>query len=153
MKIIRDDLLCVRNGLIVHGCNCSGGFGSGVAGAILKKYPIVAQSYNACFENKSYRPELLGHVQSVDFTGGSFVIVNGFTQLKYGSDGLVYADRNAVQNVLTRASDLAYLYGFKTVNMPKIGCGLGGLSWELDIHPMVIAIEKLVGEKFVVWEI
>lgn len=27
--------------VLMHGCNCSGGFGSGVAGQIAKKYPII----------------------------------------------------------------------------------------------------------------
>ena len=45
IKEIQKDITTVEEGVVLHGCNCSGGFGSGVAGAIRKKWPDVYEMF------------------------------------------------------------------------------------------------------------
>lgn len=127
------DITSVTSGVVVHGCNCSGGFGSGVAGAILRKWPIVAK----VFHQTPPCPELLTQIQVVRVDHNLFVI-NGFTQLEFGSDGKIYADEEAVLVVIDKAIDFAMTYNLP-LHMPKIGCGLGGLDWEEFLKPFVEA--------------
>jgi len=108
--------------LIAHGCNCSGGFGSGVAGAIRRKYPAVRDAYMA------HEPKTLGTCQFISHADR--IWVNAFTQQSYGNDGAQYADLTAVGYCLAEIADYMGANGYKTIAMPKIGCGLGGLKWE-----------------------
>ena len=120
----------VEYGVIVHGCNCSGGFGSGIARQMKERYPIVEKVFRAtppC-------PELLGEIQVVKVTDDLFV-VNAFTQNNYGHDGGKYADAGAIQTALKSAIRFANKIGHD-IHVPKIGCGLGGLDWETDVKPI-----------------
>lgn len=130
MREIEQNITELEWGVIVHGCNCSGGFGSGVAGAIKEKWPIVAKVFHAtppC-------PELLGGIQVVRIQEELFVI-NAFTQINYGSDGLRYADPMAIQETLKSAIRFATKTNLD-LYVPRIGCGLGGLSWEKEVKPL-----------------
>lgn len=137
---ITKDITTVSEGVVVHGCNCVGGFGSGVAGAIRRKWPEVYKM----FQENGTGKHLLGDVNI--FFGTTYpklAIVNGYTQIYCGNDGRVYADPEAIESVLEKTCEFADV-GHKEVYMPKIGAGLGGLDWETQVRPIV---EK-VNEKF-----
>ncbi len=127
------DVTTVESGVVLHGCNCSGGFGSGVAGAIRKKWPHV---YEAFMEN-GVGEDLLGTTEFLlESENIGLVIANGYTQVKYGSDGTRYADPAAVESCVNAGVEYADAFD-KPLYMPKIGCGLGGLSWEDEVKPIV----------------
>lgn len=140
--VARKDLTEVTHGVIVHGCNCSNGFGSGVALAIKKRWPKAEQEYRKLMSGfRSYPVDaLLGTVQIVEINPGLDVI-NGFTQLKYGRDGKRYAEPLAIQSVLNLALIHAERVG-RDIFIPKIGCNLGGLKWETDVEPIVQTIGR-----------
>lgn len=119
---VKGDVTEAPQQLIAHGCNCSGGFGSGVAGAIRRKHPEIREAYLA------HKPKTLGTCQFVEHAG--HVWVNAFTQQNYGYDGAQYADLTAVGYCLAEIADYMEENGYETIAMPKIGCGLGGLKWE-----------------------
>lgn len=129
---INEDITTVTSGLVVHGTNCSGGFGSGVAGAIRKVWPIVYQTF--CL----YPPggHLLGQFVPVQVTD-TLVVGNCYTQLKFGNDGKRYASPVAIQSSLTKAYQYASANNIKELIMPKIGSKLGGLSWTDEVEPIV----------------
>jgi O-acetyl-ADP-ribose deacetylase (regulator of RNase III) len=127
IEYINDDITKVDHGLVIHGTNCSGGFGSGVAGAIRKKWPIV---YKRFVENGK-GSHLLGTFDPVKIHD-DLIVANCYTQLNFGSDGKVYASIDAVWTALHRAYYYAYNNCIESICMPKIGCGLGGLHWEYD---------------------
>lgn len=132
----RRDLFETRHGVILHGCNCAGGFGSGVAGQMKKKYPQVAEA----FYSVNPDPASLGTIQIVKIND-VLTVVNGFTQVTMGLVKKRYADPLAIQSVLNKT--LQYAIGANLdIFMPKIGCGLAGLSWELDVEPIVDTIAR-----------
>ena len=45
MDFIQKDITTERHGLIIHGVNCQGVMGSGVALAIRNKWPVVYDEY------------------------------------------------------------------------------------------------------------
>lgn len=130
---ITKDLTTVEEGegVIYHGCNCVGGYGSGVAGAIRKKWP---SAYEA-FKENGVGEDLLGQVNLLLYAGQP-VIANSYTQLTCGYDGQRYADPCAIASTLSQVAEYSDAAGYD-IYMPKVGCGLGGLSWEDDVLPIV----------------
>ena len=136
--IIKDLTTVVEGeGLIYHGCNCVGGFGSGVAGAIRRKWP---HAYEA-FKENGVGEHLLGQANLL-ISIGKPTIVNAYTQLMCGNDGKRYADPEAIETSLMSTASYADHAGLD-IFMPQVGCGLGGLSWEDEVLPIV---EKVSSE-------
>lgn len=144
MRLLKNDLLTFERGIIAHGCNCSNGFGSGVAKAIADKYPFVKESYHRNFNSpigvKELQPHLLGKIQLVTIYDDELYIANCFTQLDYGKDKKQYADPIAIMESMERVSALAIALHLD-VYAPKIGCGLGGLDW-IEVEPIFRKISK-----------
>jgi len=133
---IKKDITTVERGIVLHGCNARGKQGSGVALAVRNKWPTEYTEYaKLCEEFKDNAMSLLGYLQLVEVGRGLFV-GNAITQLNYGYDGGVYADIDAVKSSLTRAV-LEAKERELPLYLPRIGCGLGGLSWEKQVGPIL----------------
>lgn len=115
------DITTNLRGLIIHGCNCQGVMGAGVAKAIKNKWPIVFEE----FSKLPTGPELLGTFQPVQINENLFV-GNCFTQEYYGSDGKQYASLDAIRKSVGEACQFAKDNDLSLIS-PLIGCGLGGL--------------------------
>jgi O-acetyl-ADP-ribose deacetylase (regulator of RNase III) len=120
------DVLDSQELVIAHGVNCSGGFGSGFAKAVLTRYPQVRDAYHRRFNGVGWQ---LGEVQVVsvgDDTGRE--IANCATQQRYGkpAEG-PYVSYPAIRQVVQNLVKL-YPTGFA---MPKIGAGLAGGNWDI----------------------
>lgn len=124
MKIIykHADLLAADEPCIVHGVNAQHKYRSGVAGQIREKFP---HAYD-CYMNA----ELILGV-NIWAECDPYWIVNSVTQDRYGNDGKMYADYNAIRNCMILLNEEAPMKGITAVAMPKIGCGLGGADWEI----------------------
>lgn len=136
------DILSVEEGVIGHGCNCSGGYGSGLAGQIAVKYPSARDAYLSEFEQGKCH---LGTYSLVEVAPG-LTIANMYTQQGYGGAGSKWADPDAILRALWR---LCQSNQGKEIHVPRIGCGLGGLDWETEVLP----VYNIVGDKydFTVW--
>lgn len=135
---IQKDVTTVQDGIVLHGCNCVGGFGSGVAGAIRRVWPWV---YEAFVKNGT-GPHLMGTVDIV--TNDAYpelTVINGYTQETCGNDGKRYADIAAVDAVVIGALIHAQVTN-KDLYLPKIGAGLGGLSWENEVKPLFLKVSE-----------
>lgn len=138
LKTLSADITDVTTGVVVHGVNCQGVMGSGVALAIRQKWPDVFEDYTIAVDvlkQMNNHRLLLGHCQSVKITE-QLHVCNCFTQFYYGKDGQRYADLSAIEQSVSAAMHLA-----KHLDLPfyivKIGCGLGGLSWSREVEPLL----------------
>lgn len=131
----KQDITTATNGIIMHGVNCQGVMGSGVAAAIRHKWPSVFTNYAAFCGGLLEPSEALGVVQTVSIND-DLIIANCFTQLNYGKDGKKYANVDAIDETIEAVLDLARFKDLP-VYLPRIGCGLGGLSWETDVYPLL----------------
>ena len=136
ISYIKKDVTTVTKGIIVHGCNCQGVMGSGVAKAIRDKWPGAFVAYRSwCELHGLGEHHLLGgvvwyHVNDV------LHIANALTQHFYGKDGKRYAEPRAIAMALHQVTSFAE--GVKLpIYMPRIGCGLGGLDWDENVQPFV----------------
>lgn len=129
IKEIKGDLLTAK-GIILHGVNCQGVMGSGVALAVRNKWPLVYQEYLKYVSANRPGGHLLGDVHQVNLFGSDNVIVmNCFTQEFYGKDGRKYASYDAMDACMQQVALLAAVDGALSINFPLIGCHLGGLTW------------------------
>lgn len=129
-KTIKGDLLDESFGILVHGVNCRGRMGSGIALAISKRYPQVYKSYIAFSDRLSYRPDvLLGMVDFVKITD-DLIIANAFTQHEYGRESQRYVSYDAVDSCFAKIGQYAASKNLP-VMFPKIGAGLGGGNWDV----------------------
>lgn len=98
--------------------------GSGIAKVLFTKYPEIKKEYHKLFTKVSNSKELLGTVQKI--TTNDKIIFNCFTQYKFGYDGKVYVDYDAIGKCFHKLVEM----GVNEIAIPKIGCGLAGGNWE-----------------------
>lgn len=124
------NVLDVKSGIIVHGCNARGVMGSGVALAVKQRYPAAYLAYMRQCES----PKKLGSISYVSPSDGLF-IVNAITQESFGRDGRRYVNYEAVSDAFACVRKLATMHDALDIHFPLIGAGLGGGSW-----PVIAAI-------------
>lgn len=111
---------------IAHGCNCSGGYNSGFAGVLRKKYPSARDAYLSKFNESGWT---LGDVQLVRVSeDAGRIVANCATQERYGPqhDG-PYVSYKAIKEIIKKLVK-EWPEGFA---IPKIGAGLAGGNWEI----------------------
>ena len=120
---------------IGHQSNCFNTMGSGVALAVKNAFP---EAYAAdCTTIKGDKSKL-GSMSCCMTPKGP--IFNLYGQYRYGKDGDLYTDYEALSSAMERmAFVLKMAEHDKPVGFPKIGCGTASGSWEIvseliDIH-------------------
>lgn len=121
----KGNLLEAKEDIIAHGVNCRGGFGSGVAGQIAKKYPKAQHAYFHKFQIDGWD---LGDVDFVPQYDRK-IIANCATQDNFGYKNELHVDYNAIRETMTKLKHWAAQHGY-SIAVPKIGCGLAGGDWQ-----------------------
>jgi O-acetyl-ADP-ribose deacetylase (regulator of RNase III) len=140
IKYVKGDLLKADVDVIAHGCNCRGGFGSGVAKQVATKFPKAKQYYLDKFEEDGWK---LGDVQFVKVYGER-LIANCATQDAYLPRGENHANYPAIEQVMVKLKNFCQA-GNNTIAIPKIGAGLAGGDWS--------KIEEIINKVFDDYEI
>jgi len=136
-QYIEKDLTTINSGIVAHGVNCSGAMNSGVARAIRNRWPLAYER----FQKHPKGHAVLGQADIVYIPDEEIIVANCYTQVFYGYGGGKYADPGAIQKSLARVFQIANLHAYP-VYIPKIGCGLGGLSWTKEVGPIIEQLEK-----------
>lgn len=133
----RVNLLAITEGVIAHGCNTAGVMNAGVAKGVRSTWPTVYEEYlHAC--RQLHPDDLLGMCQFCEVSP-TLTIANCFTQRTYGRTG-VHADLSAIEQSVRLAAVYAKECD-RTLYMPQIGCGYGGLSWKV-VEPIISHIAR-----------
>ena len=139
-------------GIIMHGVNCQRAMGSGVALALMTKWPKVRSDYMT-IAKKDMIPGMIQVVTVEEHIS----VINCFTQKFYGrTKGVRYANPAAIEQCfkLVVAANEEYekyaeehklLKSKVELYMPRIGCNLGGLTWN-EVGPIVesVFVDRLV---------
>lgn len=129
---IHGDVLSHPTGLIVHGCNCMGIMGGGVASQVRLQYVRAYEDYHDAYDEEGLE---LGTIIPVEVEPFKF-IVNAMTQHGCGGDKR-YVNYEAVAQVFERTVELAYQIAERNAGrllpivFPQIGAGLAGGDWEI----------------------
>lgn len=125
------NLMNVKAGHIVHGCNAQGVMGSGVALAVKNTYPFAFD----CYEKIHRSPGLhLGSAYPVLVTD-NLIIWNAVTQNLFGK-GNRFTSYDAIatcfEEVNSQISVQKEAHGIsEEIHIPLIGAARGGGNWEI----------------------
>lgn len=114
--------------ILIHGANCKGLMGAGIARSIKSAFPCAYEiDIQTPFNEKagwfSYAEHILDN-------GRVLTIVNAYTQVLPGANAdlkLIKSAFNGISQNWDKTDRIAY---------PMIGCGIGGLSWT-DVKPII----------------
>lgn len=141
MKEIKGDLIKLgKEGafdVIVHGCNCRGEMGAGIALQIKKNFPAVAEA-----DKPGATP---GTIVGVELDSG-LTVVNAYTQIHWGrankkhkalspinnyEEEIADSKENRYEFIRFSAKAIKEKYPNKRIGFPLIGCGLAGGDWDI----------------------
>ena len=156
LEHIEGNLLDSHAQLICHQVNCQGKFGSGVAKAVLDKWPVVCYKYREFYEQKikeGYSThDLLGTVQPVKVNDNQRV-VNLFAQDKYGYDGKKYTSYDALDTCLKKLKTYCLEKNIVSIAFPfKMSSDRGGAMWEVVIT-LIISIFQDTDINIEIWKL
>jgi O-acetyl-ADP-ribose deacetylase (regulator of RNase III) len=126
MKIIKGNILDIKEGFICHQVNCKGSMGAGIALQIRRKWPHVYEDYRNAFHKGLL---FLGNVVESEITPDLYV-AHLCGQYDYGrKPGRVYTEYAALAEAmltLVAGSDRRPIY------VPYgMGCGFAGGDWKI----------------------
>lgn len=132
MKITyRDgDLLKSGEPVLAHGCNTHGLMGAGIARQIALRYPDAEVKYRKACHDRRFR---LGSAQPIWVRnhGDEKLLFNLGTQEQPGANASAWGVFLSFANL----AEYCYRLGVPVVAIPRIGAGIGGLSWKNDVLP------------------
>lgn len=124
---------------LAHGCNCQGSMGAGVAVGFRERYPTMYETYREMCK-ATPRQFNLGDAWLWKQDGAAAVF-NLATQERYWRCRATY---EAVETALQNMRRQADAEGIARIGMPRIGAGLGGLSWK--------KVKAIIEKVFAGWE-
>ena len=130
LKVVTGNLLNEDRGILVHGVNCQGKMGAGIALEVKRRYPKAYHSYLDRCKWSNFDPfRMLGFVDFVQIND-NLVIANAFIQDTYGNDGRRYVSYDAIDRCFIEINQYALRTGLP-VKYPRIGAGLAGGNWDI----------------------
>jgi O-acetyl-ADP-ribose deacetylase (regulator of RNase III) len=126
IEFVSGDLFANAHGAeaLAHGCNCQGSMGAGIAKGFRERYPAMYERYRArCIAEP--RQFNLGDAWLWKAEEQPAVFNLG-TQERYWHARATY---EAIDQALGKMRDLADAEGIRSIAIPRIGVGYGGLSW------------------------
>jgi O-acetyl-ADP-ribose deacetylase (regulator of RNase III) len=131
VELMRGDILKARADVLVNTVNCVGFMGRGIALQFGKAFPEVLKAYESACERGEVQP---GKVLSYDLNRFEqpYWVINVPTKRHWrGKSRMEDVDAGLAALV----AEVRRL-GVKSVAVPPLGCGLGGLDWN-DVRPRI----------------
>jgi O-acetyl-ADP-ribose deacetylase (regulator of RNase III) len=129
-----------------HGCNCQGSMGAGIAKGFRERYPEMSEQFRLRCKAEPRQFNLgdawLWRDEKLP------AVFNLGTQEGYWRARASY---EAIEQALTKMRKLADAEGIRSIAIPRIGVGYGGLSW----RKVKAIVERVFGDwagRLVVYE-
>ena len=129
IELASGDLLSADAQALVNPVNCVGAMGRGLAAQFRDAFPENFDAYRAACRNGVLQP---GRVLATELRGDRYVI-NFPTKRHWRSASRV---EDIVAGLEAFVDELERL-GVRSVAVPALGCGAGGLDWA-DVRPMLV---------------
>lgn len=127
------DLFSTDAPAIGHGVNVDGIMGAGVAKIVRENYPSVFEYYfKECAQKNLLPGEMNGWLTTHPNSDKMVIIFNLASQDRPGANATYEWTVQSVNSALYYCRQL----GYTKLALPRIGCGIGGLSWEV-LKPML----------------
>ncbi|MDR0966385.1 MAG: macro domain-containing protein [Myxococcales bacterium] len=131
MEFTQGDILNADAEAIVNTVNCVGFMGRGIAAQFKRAYPANFKAYEAACKRREVVPGKMFIFETGQLTNPRFIV--NFPTKRH------WRGKSRFDDI---ASGLAALVvevkarGIKSIAIPPLGCGLGGLAWK-DVRPMI----------------
>ena len=130
MIIRNGSLFECKEGIMVHGVNCMGVMGAGIAQEVKARWPKEFVLYR---EKCQTSDDLLGTIIVSPLEQYSAkdkrILIHAFTQRTYGREA--YASYDAIDECFLKISRMMSPAGLNKIHFPMIGCGLGKRDWSV----------------------
>lgn len=133
VRYVTGDLLASKAEALVNAVNCVGRMGRGIALAFRKRWPAMFEAYAAACARGEVVPGRMFTVEVGDLTGPRFIV--NFPTKRHWRDPSLMADIEAGLPAL--AAEIR-AKGIRSIAVPALGCGLGGLDWAA-VKPRIAA--------------
>lgn len=127
IEIDNESIFDTKCSAMVNTVNCKGVMGKGLALEFRLRYPDMYHEYKMICDNGELKPGDL-HV----YTKENPIIINFASKDHWKYPSKIKWIISGLQN-LSKASKL---YGLKSIALPQVGVGNGGLSWDL-VKPVI----------------
>ena len=131
IEITTGDILKAKADALVNTVNCVGVMGRGIALQFSKAFPMVLKAYETACKRGEVQ---IGRVMSCDLNRSEqpHYVINLPTKKHWRNKSLIeYVDTG----LLALVAEVQRL-GIKSIAIPPLGCGLGGLDWK-DVRPRI----------------
>lgn len=137
-----NNVLAVKSGIIVHGCNCQGVMGGGIAIQVRKFFPKAYDVYIKVHHGEGLKLggityAVVGRDLDIPSHPATKIIVNANTQDDFGTYQR-QVNYEAVAQCFEKVKDLAHQFIDPVIPdrkldilFPMIGAGLGGGNWKI----------------------
>ena len=139
LQDVQGDLFKSSAPAIGHGVNVDSLFGPGVAALVRSKFPEVYEEYGEAIRESDLKPGQVQAVLAFREDGRPVYVLNMATQDRPGP----YARVEWIESATRDAMQFCYESGYSRLAIPRLGCGIGGLSYEKDVRPV---FEKVAAE-------
>ena len=139
---IKGDLFSTQATVLCHGCNTKGFMGAGIAKEFHARFPRMFVDYQKLCRLGQFT---LGDCFVYEAVDGR-LIGNLATQEELGP----HASFDGIAQSLQKLFKECLAHGHKTVAMPRIGCGIGGLNW-IDVKGLIQKLSDQFGVNVIVY--
>jgi O-acetyl-ADP-ribose deacetylase (regulator of RNase III) len=134
---------------LVKTVNCVGVMGKGVALEFKNRWPANFKAYKKLCDDKELQPGqmFVFDTKSLFDSEGPRFLVNFPTKAHWRSKSKM----SYVEDGLDALASAIQEYGIKSIGIPPLGCGNGGLNW-VDVKPLIVSkLSEIEGVDIVVF--
>lgn len=147
LQLTTGDILQANAEALVNTVNCVGVMGRGIALQFRKAFPENFKVYKAACSRNEVRPGRMLTVET-GFLSGPRYIVNFPTKRHWKGKSRIEDIDAGLVSLIREVRERA----IKSIAIPPLGCGLGGLDWR-DVRPRILrAFEALPDVEVVLYE-
>jgi len=133
IEITRGDILAADVEALVNTVNCVGVMGRGIALQVKNAFPANFKAYEAACHAGEVQPGRMFIFETGQFTNPRYVI--NFPTKRHWRGQSRLAD---VESGLAALVEEVKRLGIRSIAIPALGCGLGGLDWA-EVRPRIEA--------------
>lgn len=131
VRLTSGDLLRANAQALVNAVNCVGVMGRGIAAQFKRQYPRNFHEYALACKRGEVAPGKMFVVQTGQVACPQFIV--NFPTKRHWRDSSRMED---VESGLFALAEEVERRGIRSIAIPPLGCGLGGLRWE-DVRPRI----------------
>lgn len=136
VRLKSGDLLKETTDAIVNTVNCVGVMGKGIALQFKQRWPNNFKEYEAASKRKEIMPGRM-FIYDLGKWENPRYIINFPTKVHWRGDSKLQYVEDGLRDLVKQAKRL----GIKSISLPPLGCGNGGLDWD-DVRELIFAAFK-----------